>query len=204
MNITWYGERCVRIEAKEGSVLIDPFDPKGSGLRGPSIKDDIVLLSDAAQPGAVLDRINEDAFVVRGPGEYERKGIAVRGVQAYQDSQQGRELGLCTVYLVTADDMTVCHLGGLGQEKLTDEQLEALGDPDVLIVPAGGQSALDDKAAAALATHIEPKVVIPVGKDGKPDRFVKELGLPVQKAPSFRIQKKQLPADQTLLVVLER
>lgn len=204
MNITWYGERCVRIESKEGSVLIDPFDPKEAGLRGPSMKDDIVLLSSAAQPAAVTDRINEDAFVVRGPGEYERKGIAVRGLQAYQDSQEGRELGLCTVYLVTADDMTVCHLGGLGQEKLTDEQMEALGDPDILIVPAGGQSALDDKAAAALATAIEPKVVIPVGSAEKPDRFVKELGLPVQRVPSFRIQKKQLPADQTLLVVLER
>ena len=102
MNITWYGSRCVRIECKEGSVLIDPFDPKETGLRGPNIKDNLVLISEAAPSRDVLERINEDAFVVRGPGEYERKGIAVRGVQAARDTQQGRELGLCAMYCIVA------------------------------------------------------------------------------------------------------
>ena len=202
MNITWYGERCVRIESKEGSVLIDPFDPKETGMRGPVIKDDVILLSAYDQSKEVLARLNDDAFIVRGPGEYERKGIAIHGIQAYQDSQQGRELGLCTIYRLTADDLTVCHLGALGQEKLTDEQLEAIGDPDILIIPAGGQSALDPKAAAALANQIEPKIIIPVQSE-KAERFIKELGLPVQKMQSLRIQKKQLPTDQTLLVILE-
>lgn len=200
MNISWYGQRCIRLETKEGSVLVDPFDPKGTGLRGPAMKDDIVLLSAYEQPKSVLERLEDGAFVVRGPGEYEKKGIAIRGVQAYQDSQKGKELGLCSVYTVVAEDLTVCHLGALGQGELTDEQVEAIGDPDVLIVPVG-QSALDAKAAAALATRIEPKVIIPVGSDS-PDKFVKELGLPVQKTESFRVQKKLLPADQTLLVVL--
>lgn len=201
MNISWYGHRCIRLEAKEGSVLVDLFDPKETGLRGPAVKDDLVLLSAYAQPKSVLERLTDGAFVVRGPGEYEKKGIAVRGVQAYQDSQKGKELGLCSIYTLIADDLTVCHLGALGQETLTDAQLEAIGDVDILIIPAGGQSALDPKAAAALATQIEPKVIIPVGAE-KPDKFIKELGLPVQKTDSYRIQKKQLPVDQTLLVVL--
>jgi L-ascorbate metabolism protein UlaG (beta-lactamase superfamily) len=200
MNISWYGHRCVRLEAKEGSVLVDPYDPKEVGLRGPAVKDDLVLMSAYEQSKAVLERVNDDAFVVRGPGEYEKKGIAVRGVQAHQDSQGGKELGLCSLYAIMADEISVCHLGALGQEKLTDEQLEAIGDPDILIIPVG-QGALDAKSAAALVTLIEPKVIIPVGAD-KPDRFIKEMGLPVQKMDSFRIQKKQLPVDQTILVVL--
>jgi L-ascorbate metabolism protein UlaG (beta-lactamase superfamily) len=210
MNISWYGHRCVRIECKEGSVLIDPFDPKDIGLRGPNIKDDLVLISSYDMPEAVRERLTDEAFLVRGPGEYERKGIAVRGIQAAQDSQGGRELGLATVYSVNADDMNVCVLGALGQDKLTDEQLEAIGDPDILIIPVGGQSALDPKAAAALATQIEPKVIIPVqfAMTGakypaeKVERFVKEIGLAPQKAESYRIQKKLLPIDQTQLVLL--
>ncbi len=211
MNIRWYGKNCVRIEVKEGTVLVDPFDTKDTGLRGPTINDDLVLLSAYAQPAAIVERVNDTALLVRGPGEYEQKGVAVRGIQAYQDSQGGKELGLCTVYTIVAEDMIVCHLGSLGQEKLTDAQLEAIGDPDVLIIPVGGQSALDPKAAAELATAIEPKVIIPVGfavpsasyAAEKVEKFVKELGVPVQKADIVRLQKKSLPVDQTILIVPE-
>ncbi len=199
MNISWYGNRCVRIESREGSVLVDPYDTTGTGMRGPVINDDLVLLSAHEQPKAVLDRVNEGSFLVRGPGEYERKGIAVRGIQAYQDSQGGRELGLSTVYRITADDITVCHLGALGQETLSDEQLEAIGDPDILIMPPGTQGALDAKAAAALATAIEPKVIIVLGTN---DAFVKQLGLTATQTEVYRIQTKQLPVDQTILVSL--
>ncbi len=210
MNISWYGYRCIRIEAKEGSILIDPYDPKEVGLRGPNVKDDLVLVSDAAPSREVLERIGSEAFVVRGPGEYERKGIAVRGIQAFSDSQQGRELGLCTIYCIVAEDMTICHLGGIGQEKLTPEQLETIGDPDILILPVGGQSALDPKAAAALCNEIEPKIIIPVQfalpdarySAEKADKFIKEIGLSPQKTDTLRIAKKQLPADQTQLFIL--
>ncbi|HUO75929.1 MAG TPA: MBL fold metallo-hydrolase [Candidatus Paceibacterota bacterium] len=199
MNISWYGQRCVRIECREGSVLADPFDPKDTGLRGPVINDDLVLLSAYDQPAALLERIGEGPFLVRGPGEYERKGIAVRGIPAFQDSQSGRELGLATIYRVTAEDVTVCCLGALGQDKLTDEQLEDIGDPDILVIPPGTQSALDAKALAAVVTAIEPKVVLALGSY---DAFIKQLGLAPQKTDTYRIQKKSLPVDQTVLVVL--
>lgn len=211
MNISWYGYRCIRIEAKEGTVLLDPFDPKEIGMRGPTIKDDLVLVSAYAPEKAVLERINDDAFVVRGPGEYERKGIAVNGILSWADTQQGRELGLCTIYSIIAEELSVCHLGATGQDKLTDEQIEAIGDPDILIIPVGGQSALDAKAAAEIATQIEPKIIIPVQfavtgasyEAAKLEKFVKEIGLPVEKMDTLRITKKLLPVDQTRLVVLE-
>ena len=211
MNISWYGYRCIRIEAKEGTVLVDPYDPKEVGLRGPTIKDDLVLVS-AYDPGkAVLERINDGAFVVRGPGEYECKGIAVHGIQSWADSQKGKELGLSSSYCVIAEELSVCHLGATGQDKLTDEQLEAIGDPDILVIPVGGQSALDAKVAAEMATQIEPKIIIPVQfslpgasyEAAKLEKFVKEIGLPVEKMESLRIAKKSLPVDQTRLIVLE-
>lgn len=199
MNITWYGHRCVRIEAKEGTVLIDPFG-KDEGGRGPKLNDDVILISPAVAPLGVLEQVPETSLVIRNPGEYERKGIAVRGIQAWQDTQKGKELGLATIYTVVADEMIVCHLGAFGQDALTDEQTESIGDPDILIIPISGQGAFDAKSAAALATAIEPKIIIPVGD--ALDKFIKEMGLPVQKVDTFRIVKKQLPTDQTLLVTL--
>jgi L-ascorbate metabolism protein UlaG (beta-lactamase superfamily) len=202
MNITWYGHRCVRIEAKEGTVLVDPFDPKAVGLRGPSVNDDIVLVSEPDPGKAVLERISDSSFVVRGPGEYERKGIAVRGIQGFADSQQGKELGLATIYCIVAEDISICHLGALGQAALTDEQIEAIGDPDVLIIPVGGQSALDAKVAAEMCNAIEPKIIVPV-QFTSPDKFVKEVGLTPAKSATLRINKKLLPVDQTQLCILE-
>lgn len=211
MNVTWYGNRCVRIEVKDASVLVDPFDPKETGLRGPVIKDDLVLLSAYTQPASVMERINDEALVIRGPGEYEKKGIAVRGIAAYQDTQQGKELGLCTLFTIHAEELAVCHLGALGQDQLTNEQVEAIGDPDILLIPVGGQSALDPKAAAELVTRIEPKIVVPIqftlpnaSYDAQPvEKFMKELGLPAEKMDVLRINKKQLPTDQTKLIILQ-
>lgn len=192
-------------------MLIDPFDPKEVGLRGPTIKDDLVLLGEAESSRGVLERINTDAFVVRGPGEYERKGIAVLGIQAWADSQKGNELGLCTIYRIVAEDMSVCHLGPLGQDGLTPEQIEQIGDPDILIIPVGGQSAFDAKVAAHICNEIEPKIIIPIQfslphasyQAEKLEKFVKEIGIPSEQMDKLRIAKKQLPSDTTRLIVLE-
>ncbi len=210
MNISWYGYRCIRIEAKEGSILVDPFG-KDVGLRGPRINDDLVLISEASVSKELAAQIPETALCIKNPGEYERQGVAIRGIQGWADSQQGKELGLATLYTIIAEELSVCHLGAIGQEKLTDEQMEAIGDPDILIIPVGGQSALDPKAAAQLAMQIEPKIIIPVQfavpgakyEAEKVDKFVKELGLPIENMKTLRIVKKQLPVDQTRVVVLE-
>ena len=203
MEISWYGSRCIRVQAKDGSLLIDPFDPKEVGLRAPSTSDDIVIISSAIVSSDVIDKAG-DAFIIKGPGEYERKGIAIRGIGAFQDSQNGSELGRCTIYKIIADELSLCHLGALGQEKLTPEQLEAIGDPDILFIPAGGQGALDAKVAAEIANQIEPKIIIPIGFESSPDKFIKEIGLPAEKMESFKISPKQLPVDRTMVVVLTK
>jgi len=203
MEISWYGSRCVRVQAKDGSLLIDPFDPKEVDLRAPSTSDDIVLVSSAVVSSDVIDRAG-DAFIIKGPGEYERKGIAIRGIGAFQDSQNGSELGRCTIYKIIADEISLCHLGALGQEKLTPEQLETIGDPDILFIPASGQGALDAKVAAEIANQIEPKIIIPIGFESSPDKFLKEIGLPAEKMESFKISPKQLPVDRTMVVVLTK
>ena len=203
MEISWYGSRCVRVQAKDGSLLIDPFDPKEVDLRAPSTSDDIVLVSSAVVSSDVIDRAG-GAFIIKGPGEYERKGIAIRGMGAFQDSQNGSELGRCTIYKIIADEISLCHLGALGQEKLTPEQLETIGDPDILFIPASGQGALDAKVAAEIANQIEPKIIIPIGFESSPDKFLKEIGLPAEKMESFKISPKQLPADRTMVVILTK
>lgn len=210
MNITWFGQSCFRFEAKEGSILIDPFS-RDIGLRPPRTKDDVVLVSHEHYDHNNLDGLAEDTSVFRGPGEYEAKGMAMTGVLSYHDDTKGTERGLNTIFVIRAEDMTLCHLGDLGQAQLTADQIEAIGDVDILMVPVGGTFTLDGKTAAALVQQIEPKVVIPmhykiaglsVALDG-PEKFVRELGLEPEKTDKLKIAAKTLPVEETKLYVLQ-
>lgn len=210
MNIQWYGHSCFRIEAKEGTVLIDPFS-KDIGLRPPRIKDDVVLVTHDHYDHSNLEGRNDDSFVVQNPGEYECKGIAIQGIQSFHDKTQGTQRGYNTIYVVKAEDIRICHLGDLGQESLTDAQLDAIGDVDVLMIPVGGTYTIDAKEAVGVISQIEPKIIIPmhykipglaVEVDG-PEKFIKEIGLTPEKTDKFKIIKKLLPVEEMKLVMFQ-
>jgi L-ascorbate metabolism protein UlaG (beta-lactamase superfamily) len=170
----WYGSTCVRIRGKDASVLTDPFGG-GGGKQGA----DVITLSHDAD----IDATKGDAAVLRGPGEYEVRGLFVTGVRTYRDEQKAAGRGHNTVYLIEIDGLTVCHLGHLGHT-LTTEQAEAMASVDVLFVPAGSAT-LDPAKAAEVVAQIEPKLVIPMHDRETPgdsalgavEAFVKQLGL---------------------------
>ena len=210
MNITWLGHSCFRLESKEGSVLIDPFG-KETGLRPPKIKDNLVLVTHHHFDHNNTDEANPEAFIIDGPGEYERNGISVRGISSFHDKSEGKERGLNTIYVIKAEDLTVCHLGDFGQDKFEDHQLEEIGDVDILMIPVGGTYTIDYKEAVSVISQIEPKIVIPmhykikdlkVNIDG-PEKFLKEIGLTAEKVDKLKISKKVLPVEETKLVVFE-
>ncbi len=210
MTITWFGHSCFRIEAKEGSILTDPFS-KEIGLKPPKIKDDVVLVTHGHYDHNNLEGLNPEAFVIKNPGEYEKQGIAVHGIPSYHDKVGGKERGLNTIYVIKSEDITLCHLGDFGEEKLSDEQVEQIGDVDILMIPVGGTFTINYKEAVGVLSQIEPKVVIPmhyklpdlkIDLDGV-DKFVKELGLTPEKIDKLKIAKKNLPAEEMKLIILE-
>ncbi len=208
MTITWYGQSCFRIETKEGSILIDPFS-KDIGLRPPKIKDDLVLVTHEHSDHNNLDDAGPETFVIRGPGEYERKGIHVQGILAYHDKVKGTERGLNTIYLIKAEDMKVCHLGDIGQDELSDAQVEDIGDVDVLMVPVGGTYTVDFKDALHIISQIEPKVVVPMHyqvpgltiKIDSAEKFIKEIGLTPENVDKIKLSQKTLPVEEVKLIV---
>lgn len=218
MTITWFGQSCFRVEARSASsgqakedttILIDPFS-KEIGLKPPKIKDDIVLITHEHYDHNNLEGLNQDAFVIRSPGEYEKRGVAVYGILSYHDKSEGKERGLNTIYVVKVEDITLCHLGDLGQSKLTDEQVESVGDVDILMIPVGGTYTIDAKEAVEIISQIEPKIIIPMHyklPESKSDivgvdKFIKELGLAPEKVDKLKIVKKNLPVEEIKLFIL--
>ena len=85
-------------------------------------------------------------------------------------------------------------------QKLSDEQLEAMGVVDILILPIGGGGyTLDAVDAAKVIRIIEPKIVIPTHYADKSlqyevpqdelQLFIDELGAPVETVPKYKVKQ---------------
>jgi len=187
MTINWYGQSCFKISNQGGhlALIIDPFD-KSIGLIPPRGAADIVLVSHDHRDHNNIKAIAGAPFIVNGPGEYEVKGVSINGIASYHDKKEGEERGSNTIYLIEMDKIKVCHLGDFGQEKLSDSQLEVIGDVDILMIPVGGEYTIGASEAAKIAKQIEPRLIIPMhykvphlSIDGlaTPDDFLKEMGV---------------------------
>ena len=182
-EITWLGHACFRIKSRDATVITDPYD-KSLGLGTLNQKAEIVTISHEHPHHNATSGVKGDPFVVRGPGEYEVRGVFVTGVWSFADGKEGKERGRNNIFLFHLDDAVVCHLGALGHT-LNSRQLEALGDVDVLMVPVGGEYALATNKATEVISQIEPRIVIPMhygtGKGSSEpealDRFMKEIGI---------------------------
>lgn len=216
MVIQWYGQACIEVRTKPGAngevtVVFDPYDPK-IGLRLPRLSADVVAVTHDHYDHNNVPGVSGSPFLVQGPGEYEVKQIFLYGIPSWHDDKEGQERGPNTMYLLESEGMSLAHLGDLGQPELTQAQLEHFEGVDILILPVGGTYTVNAKQAAAIVSQIEPRIIIPIHyqivglKVGKPldgvEKFVHELGLKPETTDKLKITKKDLPQEETKLVVL--
>lgn len=216
MDIYFYGQACFKLKGKATSVVIDPYTPEFVGFKLPKLEADMVLVShtheDHNNVSAVKTEAGESPFEIAGPGEYEKAGVAVIGVNSFHDTSSGSERGRNTMYSITIDDVKVAHLGDVGQEKLTDEQREELGSVDILLIPVGGTFTIDAKKAAAIAAQIEAKIIIPMHYQlpglkfelDPVDNFLKEMGIESkEETAKLSISRDKIP-EETQVIVLAK
>lgn len=216
MLIQWYGQACLKVQAKPGpngevTVVFDPFDPK-IGLKLPKLQADVLALTHDHYDHNYAAGIGGDYFLITGPGEYEVKQTFIYGVPGYHDDKQGAERGAITMYLLESEGLSLAHLGDLGQTELSQAQLEYLEGVHILVLPVGGTYTVNAKQAAAIVAQVEPRIVIPIHyqipglKLGKPldgvDKFVRELGLKPQTEDKLKVTLKDIPQEETKLVIL--
>ena len=215
MVITWFGLSCFRISSGELTVGTDPFS-KDAGLSAPRGQTQVTIVSNSASNNYNNWQSlgGKDVFVIDSPGEYDLKGLAVRGISATGDPKNQKDgFDLTTIYAIRMEDMRLGFLGSLKEKKLSDQQLEDLGDIDILFVPVGGNTVCDAEGAVTIVNQIEPKIVIPMhyAQKGlklsldKVEGFLKEIGggkaAPQEK---FTLKKSTLPeGDKTEVIVLE-
>ena len=167
-KIYWAGQSCFEVSVSnsrdhDANIVIDPFDSDVVGLKLPNLSADILLVTHNHKDHNNVKDVKGDPFIIDGPGEYEVKGVFVQGIASFHDAKDGKEKGVNTIFVFESEDMRFCHLGDLGQKELTDEQLEKIGQIDVLMVPVGGAGyTISSAEAQKIISQIEPKIVIPM------------------------------------------
>jgi len=211
MVITWYGQSCFKIQSGEIVLFTDPF-AKEIGLAPPRGQANIVTVSHNHFDHNNSEAINGGSLVIDGPGEYESKGVDIRGILSFHDDKEGKERGINTIYVIEMEGIKICHLGDLGQAKLAPEQVEKIDGVDILMIPVGGTYTIDEEMAAEIINQIEPRIVIPMhykipgltSKIEGVDAFLKEMGVAKKETvDKLTLKKKDLPEGDMQVVVMK-
>jgi L-ascorbate metabolism protein UlaG (beta-lactamase superfamily) len=208
MDITWYGLSCFRIREAGATVVCDPYD-RTVGLQLPKVRADILTISHD-QPGHnSADRVAGEPKIIRGPGEYEIKNVFITGAMTYHRRRKDVGLERNVMFFFEFGDLTVGHLGDLG-EIPTQSEIEELnlGEVDVLLVPVGGGDTLDPTRAVEVIGLFEPRLVIPMHYQQPEltalwaanmeavDKFLRELGTSAPEPQEMlKFTKSSLPEE---------
>lgn len=215
-DIQYLGHACFRLRGREGIIICDPYD-RSTGLDLGRPTAHIVTIShnhtDHSYSAGVRP-MRDQVFIVNGPGEYEVRGVLITGVRTYHDTEKGAQRGFNTVYVLHIDEVVFCHLGDLGHE-LSQSQLEAIGNVDVLFVPVGGDETIGPAEAASVISQIEPRLVIPMHYASDQlsfdyqlaplEKFTHEVGLKdVTPQEKLTVTPSNLPAagEETRIIVM--
>lgn len=203
MDITWLGGSAARVRSGDAIVVMDA---DGEGAYEGA---DIVTLSGGEGGRSAA----EGARVLRGPGEYEIAdfyivGTATAAARAGGDAAGERRVN--TAFTLRAEGVSVCHLGAVSGA-LTPRQAQEIGQPDALIVEAGGDR-LPVELAAQLVNQISPRIVVPVryAAEGAEDvggllplsRLLRELGVADAEAQArLSVTATNLPRDTQVVAL---
>jgi L-ascorbate metabolism protein UlaG (beta-lactamase superfamily) len=201
MRIRWYGQSAFLLSG-EHTVLVDPFGAIGEQAKARGIVFDYPAIEPVAADVLLITHEHGDhngvecatgspATFRSTAGTFESPIGEIVGVASEHDDAAGTQRGPNTIFRFELDGLRFCHLGDFGQLALRPQQAQAIGEVDVLFVPAGGGPTIEAQAAAELVRTLWPRLVVPmhyktpaIGFLDPPDEFLDALGAPVEEVDS--------------------
>lgn len=205
MQIQYFGLSSFKIATKLATIITDPFS-KDSGLTPVRGQADILILADKNDKRYLgLSSISGSPFLMDTPGEYDLKGVTVTGIPLKQEEKY------VSAFLIESEDIRILNLTHIKEWNMKEEEIESLGEIDVLILPVGGNTVLSASQASKVVNEIEPKIVIPshykikgLVFDLDPlDKFIKEMGGKKEETDKLTVKKKDLAEEGTKVIILE-
>jgi L-ascorbate metabolism protein UlaG (beta-lactamase superfamily) len=208
MEILPLGHASFKLRGKQATVVTDPYDGTQMSVKFPKhVEADIVTVSHDHYDHNAVSLVGGAPFIIRGPGEYEIKGVSIIGIATYHDEEEGNARGRNTIYRIEIDGVKIGHAGDLGHT-LTSAQVDALDGVDVLLIPVGGVYTIDAAKAAQVIADIEPRFVIPM-HDARSNKelasvevFLKVMNKgEIASQPKLVVNKDKLPGEMQIVVL---
>jgi hypothetical protein len=205
MQISYFGLEAFKISNKNFTAILNPYS-KESGLTPMRGNADLIMLSEAVNPlYSYTQGFSGEPFIIDTPGEFDTKDFTVTGIPIRNGGK------LITAHLIQTEGITILNLGHISELKLNEDELEDLGDVDILLLPVGGHDVLDYDAAAKAANMIEPKIIIPMDymlpgiklELNSNEKFLRQIGGKFETLDKLSLKKKDLVEDGVKVIVLE-
>jgi len=165
VTINYYGHSCFMITTPGGTkVLTDPVEFKGYHMPE-GIKPDIVTVSHnhidhnrtdvvAGNPEIILGCTSDHRKVTMVDRKIE--DVKIYTVPSYHDP--GKH-GVNAIFVYEFDGIRIVHLGDLGTT-LSESQIEAIGEVDILMIPVGGQFTISGSDADEVIRQLNVKSIV--------------------------------------------
>jgi L-ascorbate metabolism protein UlaG (beta-lactamase superfamily) len=219
MRIEWYGQSAFHLSTDEASVVIDPFGDmtaltsRGAQWEYPPIEGvsaDLLLVTHEHSDHNGVEAVGGDPTILRSTaGKLESPIGEITAVASEHDEAAGTERGPNTIFVLTLEDLRVCHFGDFGQRALREEQAAAIGPVEVLMLPVGGSGlTIGAGQAQAIVERLGPRWVVPMhyrtprlGFLETADAFL-ELSAHVERLPEAAFDTAALPVKDAAIAVV--
>ncbi len=174
-TVDYLGHSCFTIQSEDGPIIL--IDPYATYVPYPALPKpaDVVLITHGHIDHCPYcfgedDRVSGNPKII-WPFKEGRvlegrwkiiEGLSVTFVEASHVTKTGGGEGLVCLFSFEVDGVRFAHLADLGPT-LTDEQIEALGDVEVLFIPVGGAYTIDASEAIEVIKQLPTvKIAIPM------------------------------------------
>lgn len=206
MIVTYLGKQFFKIQQGNLTLVFNPISKESKFSNGISRFGSDIALSTINHPDyngfEMVSHGETIPFEIKGPGDYEIRDIFIKGLMTR--TTFGNKNYINTIYSLIIENISLCFLGAVSDNKLSSSILGQIEPPDILFVPIGNNDLLNPTEAYKLATSLEPKIIIPMDYDDKTLKiFLKESSQEkINKIDKLTIKAKDLVGRQGEVVVL--
>lgn len=206
MKIKWRGHASFLIEAESKKIITDPFNESYGYPLNPVVADIVTVSHEHGDHNAV-ETVSGQPRIIRGSGIVTMEGIIIKGIASFHDMHEGRERGQNTIFKISTGGIDLVHLGDLGHV-LSAQQVQEIGEVDILLLPIGGRYTIDAGEASQIVSLLQPRVVIPM-HFGTPhlsfelaplEEFTSRYDRIIKK-PSLEFQASDLGTEMKIIVL---
>ena len=159
MKLKWNGHSCFSLTFANGvTIITDPFDDT-TGYPLCTARADAVTSSHDHFDHNHIASVSGNPVMINTPGTHEINGVRITGTASFHDPEEGKLRGRNVIFSIEAEGLKLVHLGDLGHMP-NAEQLEAIKNADVIMMPIGGTFTITTPQAVELIAQAKPRTAL--------------------------------------------